>query len=79
MNAGVQQSASSPAVIDVSTPTNKSLQTSFSAPVPNEQNLRTIELSSGRIREGFGKVQLRFFSRNQNLNSFTCFYLFVNL
>lgn len=43
---------SSPAVIEV--PTN-SVTTSFSTPTPNEQGLRTIELSSGRVREGFGE------------------------
>lgn len=54
MNSDVQQSVSSPAVIELSPPANKSLQPSLTAPVPNEQHLRTIELSSGRIREGFG-------------------------
>lgn len=43
---------SSPAVIEI--PTN-SVTTSFSTTptTPNEQGLRTIELSSGRVREGF--------------------------
>lgn len=41
---------SSPAVIEVPTP---NVTTTFST--PNEQGLRTIELSSGRVREGFGK------------------------
>lgn len=45
---------SSPAVIEVPT----SNVTSFSTRTPNEQGLRTIELSSGRIREGFGKPQV---------------------
>ncbi|XP_031616918.1 uncharacterized protein LOC116336876 isoform X2 [Contarinia nasturtii] len=49
---------SSPAVIEIEQPKNnlnKSVTTSFStsAPTPNEQGLRTIELSSGRVREGF--------------------------
>lgn len=49
--------SSSPAVIEIETKNNlnKSVTTSFStsAPTPNEQGLRTIELSSGRVREGF--------------------------
>lgn len=51
--------ASSPAVIDIEPKNNlnKSVTTAFStatssAPTPNEQGLRTIELSSGRVREG---------------------------
>lgn len=50
---------SSPAVIEIEPKNhlNKSVTTSFStstpAPTPNEQGLRTIELSSGRVREGF--------------------------
>lgn len=50
--------ATSPAVIDIEPKNNlnKSVTTSFStassAPTPNEQGLRTIELSSGRVREG---------------------------
>lgn len=48
---------SSPAVIEIEPKTNlnKSVTTSFStsAPTPNEQGLRTIELSSGRVHEGF--------------------------
>ncbi|XP_055295963.1 uncharacterized protein LOC129565286 isoform X2 [Sitodiplosis mosellana] len=48
---------SSPAVIEIETKNNlnKSVTTSFSTPTPtpNEQGLRTIELSSGRVREGF--------------------------
>lgn len=56
--------SSSPAVIEIESKNNlnKSVTTSFStaaaaataaAPTPNEQGLRTIELSSGRVREGF--------------------------
>lgn len=49
--------SSSPAVIEIDTMNNlnKSVTTSFSTPTttPNEQGLRTIELSSGRVREGF--------------------------
>lgn len=48
---------SSPAIIEVPT-TNV---TSFSTPTPNEQGLRTIELSSGRVREGFGKPKLNYY------------------
>lgn len=49
---------SSPAVIEIESKNNlnKSVTTTFStpaAPTPNEQGLRTIELSSGRVREGF--------------------------
>lgn len=50
-------SSPSPAVIEIESKNslNKSVTTSFSTPVPtpNEQGLRTIELSSGRVREGF--------------------------
>lgn len=50
--------SSSPAVIEIDTKNNlnKSVTTTFStsaATTPNEQGLRTIELSSGRVREGF--------------------------
>lgn len=52
---------SSPAVIEIEPKPiaeprkTKSVTASFStqAPTPNEQGLRTIELSSGRVREGF--------------------------
>lgn len=49
--------SSSPAVIEIESKNNlnKSVTTTFSTPTPapNEQGLRTIELSSGRVREGF--------------------------
>lgn len=49
--------SSSRAVIEIESKSNlnKSVTTSFTspAPTPNEQGLRTIELSSGRVREGF--------------------------
>lgn len=67
MSPVAPKSVSSPAVIDVSTPTNKSLQSSFTTPVPNEQHLRTIELSSGRIREGFGIYILLFYAFKHSL------------
>lgn len=48
--------SSSPAVIEIeSKPNAKPVAAAFSTavPSPNEQGLRTIELSSGRVREGF--------------------------
>lgn len=62
---------SSPAVIEIEPKNNlnKSVTTSFStnstttnasARTPNEQGLRTIELSSGRVREGMFRLSISF-------------------
>lgn len=66
---------SSPAVIEVPT-TNV---TSFSTPTPNEQGLRTIELSSGRVREGFGKPKIIYYFVCFNVHfDPKCFHLLAN-